>query len=153
MKTNDEKGSQRNPPRMAEWLLERLVPRGAAGRSILGDAREEHANLVGSGSRVKAFFRYWGVVFSIGLYFLGRNIPRDMFYDVRLAIRSLVRRPLFAVASMGTLAVGIGAATTVFSIAYGILWPLSGLKNLALESEEQDPSFAQALRAQLYIVF
>ncbi len=45
-----------------------------------------------------------------------------MLADIRLAVRSLVRRPLFAVASVGTLAVGIAATTIVFSIAYGILF-------------------------------
>jgi predicted permease len=122
MNTDDERDPGWNPPRIAEQLLRRLVPRGPIGRSILGDAREEYGSLAGTGSPMKASLRYWGVVASIGLHFLGRSAPRDVLADIRLAVRSLVRRPLFAVASVGTLAVGIAATTIVFSIAYGILF-------------------------------
>ena len=41
--------------------------------------------------------------------------------DFRIAVRSLWRAPGFAVAAILTLALGIGAATSVFSVAYGIL--------------------------------
>jgi predicted permease len=40
--------------------------------------------------------------------------------DVRLAGRSLARRPGFAFAAITTLALGIGASTAVFSVAYGV---------------------------------
>ena len=46
--------------------------------------------------------------------------------DVRLAFRSLRRRPGFAAAAVTTLALGIGASTAIFSVAYGVsLRPLS----------------------------
>ena len=41
--------------------------------------------------------------------------------DVRYAVRSLVRAPLFAVAAILTLALGIGANTAVFSVVRGVL--------------------------------
>lgn len=41
--------------------------------------------------------------------------------DIRHGVRSLVRRPTFALASIGTLALGIGALTTMFAIVYAIL--------------------------------
>ncbi len=41
--------------------------------------------------------------------------------DFRIALRSLWRTPAFAAAAILTLALGIGAATSVFSVAYGIL--------------------------------
>jgi putative ABC transport system permease protein len=41
--------------------------------------------------------------------------------DVRHAARSLARQPGLALAALLTLAVGIGAATAIFSIAYGVL--------------------------------
>lgn len=41
--------------------------------------------------------------------------------DLRYAVRALVRQPLFVVASAGTLALGIGATTAVFSLVHGVL--------------------------------
>ena len=41
--------------------------------------------------------------------------------DFRLAARSLFKRPLLATTVVVTLAVGIGANTAVFSVAYGAL--------------------------------
>jgi putative ABC transport system permease protein len=46
--------------------------------------------------------------------------------DVRLAVRSLRRRPGFATAAIATLALGIGASSAIFSVAYGVaLRPLA----------------------------
>lgn len=42
--------------------------------------------------------------------------------DVRLTARSVARRPFFAVVAMGTIGLGIAAATTLFSVAYAVLW-------------------------------
>jgi putative ABC transport system permease protein len=41
--------------------------------------------------------------------------------DIRFAIRSVLRRPLFALTAAVTLALGIGANTAVFSIVYGMM--------------------------------
>lgn len=42
--------------------------------------------------------------------------------DVRHALRLLRRDPAFTVAALATLALGIGLSTTIFSVAYGVLW-------------------------------
>ena len=42
-------------------------------------------------------------------------------HDVRFAIRALVRRPLYATIATLTLALGIGAATTMYSVVDGVL--------------------------------
>ena len=41
--------------------------------------------------------------------------------DLRFGFRTLRRRPLFALLVMGTLGLGMGASTTVFSLVDGIL--------------------------------
>jgi len=45
-----------------------------------------------------------------------------MLDDLRMAARSLAKTPAFAVTAVVTLALGIGANTLVFSLAYGVLF-------------------------------
>jgi hypothetical protein len=44
-----------------------------------------------------------------------------MFSDARYAMRSLRQHPAFAITTILTLALGIGATIAVFSIVYGVL--------------------------------
>ncbi|HET9371816.1 MAG TPA: ABC transporter permease [Vicinamibacterales bacterium] len=47
--------------------------------------------------------------------------PASALADVRFGVRWLRRRPWFTVASIATLALGIGATTGMFSVVYGVL--------------------------------
>lgn len=50
------------------------------------------------------------------------NAIETTFQDVRYACRSLLRSPGFAVVVMATLAIGIGANLTMFSLMRAVLW-------------------------------
>ncbi len=57
---------------------------------------------------------------------------QDGFRDARYAVRALIRRPTYSLLVLGTLAVGIGATTALFTIVDGIL-----LKPLPYPEPEQ----------------
>lgn len=49
------------------------------------------------------------------------SILAGMVHDVRYAVRLLRRTPAYALVAVLTMALGIGAATTLFSVSYGVL--------------------------------
>jgi len=50
-----------------------------------------------------------------------RTPMESRFQDIRFALRTMRRQPLFAVVAIVTIAVGVSATTTIFSIANGLL--------------------------------
>jgi putative ABC transport system permease protein len=63
---------------------------------------------------------------------------RDLWQDVRYAVRAVSKQPAFAAASILTLALGIGATTAIFSVVYGVL-----LKPLPFDEPERLVSLQQ----------
>jgi putative ABC transport system permease protein len=110
------------PPRLAEALLRRVLPPGARGLSIIGDLAEEFAER----PRMARFW-YWRQAGLLALRYgcsrgrsraLGlraRSPMSDLFRDLRLAARALLRSPGTSALIIGTLAVAIGSTTVGFT--------------------------------------
>ncbi|MGH7670314.1 MAG: ABC transporter permease, partial [Gemmatimonadaceae bacterium] len=76
--------------------------------------------------------------------------------ELRLALRSLRNRPLFAVVAIVTLALGIGATTTLFTIVNAVLlrplpYPEAG--RIVSISGTQDGQDQQVIKVPEYFAF
>ncbi len=129
------------PPVLAEALLARCLPPGVRSRCILGDLRQEYAELCRLGLVSTASSWYRKQVLAIGWrYLLARhkpatrlgsgqpvgprkrgNIVESLFQDVRFAARSFVKRPNFSLTVIALVGLGVGATTTMFSVVDGVV--------------------------------
>ncbi|HUB78763.1 MAG TPA: ADOP family duplicated permease [Bryobacteraceae bacterium] len=99
------------PPKLAEWLLRRLVG-GRDSDAVAGDLRETFA------ARGASRLWYWGQVLSclavrVSLY-RRRSIP-GIGTDFSRAFRRLRRNPGYALTAMVCLALALGVNATLFS--------------------------------------
>ncbi len=118
-------------PRLSERLLGAVVADEASFLGLLGDLHEEAAR---RGGRT-AGPSYDYAVLSLALSYIADRIGRRRAdgsargpkgggsgpaAELRMAYRLLRRRPGYAIATAGTLALGFGAAIAVLSVAYGV---------------------------------
>jgi putative ABC transport system permease protein len=114
---------RRQPPRLAERVLRRLLPPGTRGASILGDLHEEFHAIR---SPHLAAVWYWAQAVRVSLRYAPRTIlitrkalvmAHDLRGDLRSALRLFSRTPTTSVIIVFTLATAIAAATIGFAFA------------------------------------
>jgi hypothetical protein len=125
-------------PRLARWIVARLAPPEWRD-SVLGDVAEERARRRATGRRAGLI---WTTATAAGIaYQLRRSQQKasshepasigfleTMRFDLRQAVRAAVRRPSFAIVTVLTLTLGIGANTAVFSLANWLMFrPVPGV--------------------------
>ncbi|NKB87194.1 MAG: FtsX-like permease family protein [Acidobacteria bacterium] len=119
-------------PAWARVLLRCVAP-GERREDMLGDLDEVHHKRRRSIGPVRAWFATGAESLAIvgalllakGRYGAGsedaRLSPGALFGDLRDAFRGVLRRPLFSVVVIGTLGIGIGATTAIFTVVNAIL--------------------------------
>jgi predicted permease len=131
------------PPRLARTLVSILVPAGAARDGLLGDMHEMYIERRESRGRLIAGAWYWwSAVHAAARYSSERYRNRwhskhrtqpkpkrrhsaarvdTIIQDVRYSARLLKRSPGFTVVAALTIAIGIGATSTVFTVVNSLL--------------------------------
>jgi putative ABC transport system permease protein len=128
------------PPRLARWILHVALPRGARGDTVRGDLFEEFGARSQT-SPIRARRWYWRQTLAIAARSaIGRTVASNengqddhtanrgsaglmdiVLVDLRSATKALIKARGFTIASVVTLALGIGAAIAVFSVVEAVL--------------------------------
>lgn len=121
------------PPRLALWLLRRLLP-DAEREPFVGDVLEEWYVAVVRRGHTAARRWFWRQTVIALLTLHGHRTlaeptqpagdPRMLTFlaDVRHGVRLLRRSPAFTILAVLTLALGVGATTAIFSVADPVLF-------------------------------
>jgi len=146
------------PPRLFDWLLRRSLPPGPAADSIRGDLIEELEACANS-RRARLHFRLQAL--SVSARYAWRrprsasDMPRRQRHamdairqEFKFAIRSLIKRPSFALMVVTTLALGIGANTAIFSLLHALV-----LRSLPVADPERLVVLSRANLSMPYPLF
>jgi len=106
--------AQRDEERLRAEIQEHLA---------LQTAENLRAGLAPADARREAALKFGGVEAVKESYREQRGLPlaETLIRDMRLALRRLLRAPAFTVATTLTLALGIGATTSIFTLAHAVL--------------------------------
>ena len=121
------------PPRLATWLIERVIPPNARDAAI-GDLDEEFEHdIVPRLGAARARRWYWLQAFSLARAFStatrrasephdqNRSRSDTMRHGIRDALRMIIRSPGYSAITIAVLALGIGATSAIFSFVDGVL--------------------------------
>jgi predicted permease len=115
------------PPRLLERILAWALPAGLSAQGSIGDLAEEFEQRALE-SPTRARLWYLSQTLSIVSYRVFSRRDRrdrqrhfDPLTDLRWALRSILRRPAFALGVVAVLGLGLGANVAVFSVVDGTL--------------------------------
>lgn len=151
---------------MVRWLIAKLTP-AEYEDAVLGDVEEEFVERRASpnGGTVRAYMWAWRQVMNRDVWRLrsearralrGEGRPMSvldmMGVEFRQAVRVLRRNPGYAAAAVGTLIIGLGAATTIFSVLNGLfLRPIPGVESPSTLASVQASEFGGAFGVASYV--
>ena len=132
------------PPAAARVLIRLLLPAQRA-ELVLGDLEEDFADAIARRGLTAARHEYWRAALRSSLdggrwhrtpssradvpqvsdtrraYRIPRSTGEALMFDLRFALRSLLRRPAFTAVTVVTLALAIGASTAAFTVVHHVL--------------------------------
>ena len=161
------------PPRLWEWLLERLLRDHRHGDTVLGDLAQGHLQREQRRGRPFAHLWYARQALSLVLHGAGRDpgtpggrppatLRERLAHDVTAAARGMARRPGFTLAVSGVLAIAMAATLAAFSVTVGtfeaargwrapertvLVWPEEGQSLGQLTTLQQESQVFETLGA------
>jgi putative ABC transport system permease protein len=113
-----------DPVRLLEGLLRSVVPKDAA-EGLAGDLREDYLRRRARDGRTRAGLWVCREALTLAVAHAPRPpslraMAAALQADLRTTRRGLLASRAFSIAAIATLALGTGAATAIFSVAYGV---------------------------------